>query len=73
MPAAGASQQKLDGQVFWLTAHESSQAAFPPCGSGLIAQEHSRLQRRPRDGFTPSSLFSPEPELGLVAPIEDCH
>jgi hypothetical protein len=73
MPAAGASQQKLDRQVFWLSAHDSSQAAFPLCSSGLNAQEPDRLQRRPRDGFAPSSLFSPKPEHGLVAPIEDCH
>jgi hypothetical protein len=71
MPVAGASQQNLDGQVFWLSASDGSRAAFPPCGSGLIAQEPDRLQRRPRDGFSPSSLFSPALSDETGAPVEN--
>ena len=59
MPAAGASQQKLDGQVFWLKARDD-----PGRPSRLVAVARfdrgpGRLQRRARDGFAPSSLFSP--------------
>jgi hypothetical protein len=59
MLVAEASEQKLDGQVFWLTAHDGPRTAFPPRGSGLSVRGPGRLQRRPRDGFSPSSLFSP--------------
>lgn len=34
MLVAEASEQKLDGQVFWLSAHNGPRTAFPPCGSG---------------------------------------
>jgi hypothetical protein len=36
MLEAGASQRKLDGQVFWLSAPVGPRTAFPPfLGSGL--------------------------------------
>ena len=40
---------------------ERPRTAFPPCGSGSIVRGPGRIQRRPRDGFAPSSLFSPGP------------
>jgi hypothetical protein len=36
MLMAEASEQKLDGQVFWLTARNGSRTAFPPGGSGTL-------------------------------------
>ncbi|APW59418.1 hypothetical protein BSF38_00841 [Paludisphaera borealis] len=62
MLEAEASQLRLDGQVFWLTAHSGLRTAFPPCGSGMFVRWPDRLQRRPRAGFPPASLFSPTTE-----------
>jgi hypothetical protein len=36
MLVAEASDQKLDGQVFWLSAPDGPRTAFPPCGSGWV-------------------------------------
>jgi len=46
-----------------------SQVAFPPRGSGHVHLGPGRIQRRPRAGFAPASLFSPAPD-GPGAPIE---
>ena len=35
MLVAEASEQKLDGQVFWLSARGGPRTAFPPRGSGM--------------------------------------
>ena len=43
-------------QVFWLPDHPDS-LTFPRFRSGLARAVCPRLQRRDRDGFTPSSLF----------------
>jgi hypothetical protein len=62
MLVAEASEQKLDGQVFWLTARVSPRTAFPPRGSGLLpgdladysggpATDSHRLPYSPRSGF----------------------
>jgi hypothetical protein len=59
MLVAEASEQKFDGQVFWLSALGGPRTAFPPHGSGRKVRGPCRIQRRPRDGFAPSSLFSP--------------
>jgi hypothetical protein len=36
MLVAEASEQRLDGQVFWLTAPDGPRTAFPPRGSGTL-------------------------------------
>jgi len=49
-----------DRQVFWLTA---GNGLHPPSHDSAVAvacwAHPRRIQRRPRDGFAPSSLFSP--------------
>ncbi len=50
-------QVTTSGQVFWLPDH-STHRAFPSMTLSGICGFRPRLQRRDRDGFTPSSLFS---------------
>ncbi|SIO46989.1 hypothetical protein SAMN05444166_5007 [Singulisphaera sp. GP187] len=58
---AEASEQKLDGQVFWLTALNGPGQPSRLAAVAIHVRMPDRLQRRPRDGFTPSSLLSPAP------------
>lgn len=50
-------QVATSGQVFWLP-DQSTHRAFPSMILSGICGFRPRLQRRDRDGFTPSSLFS---------------
>ena len=59
---------ELDGQVFWLSARIDAWTAFPPRGSGILRRASRRIQRRPRDGFSPSSLSVQPPKR--LEPIE---
>ncbi len=54
-PAPGKTTVEQGRQVFWLPDHPNSRA-FPPFGSGSCGFR-TRSQRRPRDGFAPSSLL----------------
>ena len=73
MPAAGASQQKLDGQVFWLKARDDpgrpSRLRAVACVPGDLADYSggpaTDLHRLP---YSP-----PAPEFGAGAPVEESH
>jgi hypothetical protein len=71
MPAAGASQQKLDGQVFWLTARDD-----PERPSRLVAVARSLGDLADYSGGPATDLHRlpyspPAPEYGPEAPVEE--
>ena len=71
MLVAGASKQQLGGQVFWLTALNGPGQPSRLAAVASLVQKPGRIQRRPRDGFAPSSLFSSAAPAGaLEAQVE---
>ena len=67
-------EQKLDGQVFWLSARSGysspSQTFTRPVA---FIEKPGRSQRRPRNGFAPFSLLSPMTHRGTCRKIILCR
>lgn len=62
--------ETTSGQVFWLPDY-STNRAFPSLVLSGVCGVRPRLQRRDRDGFSPSSLFSGTGHKPVQAPKSD--